>query len=55
MRIAYLARAAWGGKRTSREYTYPFGKQSGMLSSSIIFPLMRHTIVELTWWLQGTS
>lgn len=34
-------------KHTSSEYTLPFGNAIGMLSSSIIFPVILHTMVEL--------
>jgi hypothetical protein len=33
---------------TSLEYTYPFGNARGVLSSSMIFPVMLHTMLELT-------
>jgi hypothetical protein len=40
---------------TSREYTWPFGRVIGGLSSFMIFPVILQTMVELEWWLKGTS
>jgi len=40
---------------TLAEYTWPFGKDMGGLESSMTFPLILQTRVELTWCDIGTS
>jgi hypothetical protein len=40
---------------TCRLYTRPFGNSIGGLFSSIFLPLIRHTILELTWCDNGSD
>ena len=53
--VGYKVLVQWELEHTSREYTWPSGNAIGMLSPSMILPLIRQTIVEFARWLYGTS